>query len=54
MSDYVLIERGALKLVENVLRRAGKDEVADAMLAGTAPVDEYVEAPRSEKLDVVM
>lgn len=30
---FVLIDKGAVKLVENVLRRNGKDEVADEMLS---------------------
>jgi hypothetical protein len=39
IDNCVSVDRGALQMALNVLRRAGKDEVADALAAGVAIPD---------------
>lgn len=37
-ANYTLVDRGALQMAVNVLRRAGKNEVADALQESVKPI----------------
>jgi hypothetical protein len=49
MAGYVAVDHGALTMALNVLRRAGKDEVAQALAETVKPLDALVirDAPPS-------